>query len=56
MKPRLKLTTWLFFTKHIKLSENHNLLSATPNLVILEPMILLRCVDYCILFSCLVWC
>jgi hypothetical protein len=30
----------------MKTSENHNLLSVTPNLVILETPILLRCVDY----------
>jgi hypothetical protein len=45
MKPVLKLITQ-FCTKHLRPSENHNLKFVTPNLVILVPMIWLRCVDY----------
>jgi hypothetical protein len=46
----------LIFVPNTKTSEKHNLLSVTPKLVILEPMISLRCVDYYYAFRSHVWC
>ena len=43
-------------TKHIKPSENQNLKSVTPNLVILVPTISFRRVDYYYVFYIHVWC
>jgi hypothetical protein len=45
MKHRLQLFIWLFLYQLLKTSENHNSLTVTPNLVILEPTISLRCVE-----------
>jgi hypothetical protein len=40
----------------MKPSENHDLKSVTPNLMILVPTILFRCVDYYYVFCIHVWC
>jgi hypothetical protein len=37
-------------------SENHNLLSVTPNLVMLEPTILLQCIEYYYALCSTLWC
>jgi hypothetical protein len=42
--------------KHIETSENNNSLTVTLNLVILEPTISLRCVEYYYAVCSHVWC
>jgi hypothetical protein len=46
MKHILKLFIWFNLYQPLKTSENRNSLTIAPNLVILEPMISLRCVEY----------
>jgi hypothetical protein len=56
MKHRLKLSAQFILYQPLQSSENHNLLSVTLNLVILERMISLRCVQYYHAFCSDVWC
>jgi hypothetical protein len=45
----------LFYTKHLITSENRNSITVTPNLVILEPSILLQRVEYYYAICSHVW-
>ena len=56
MKHRLKLFIWLFLHQPLKTSQNRNSLTVAPNLVILEPTILLQCVEYYHALYSSVWC
>jgi hypothetical protein len=46
MKHRLKLSIWFILPQPLKTWENRNSLTVATNLVILEPVISLRCVEY----------
>jgi hypothetical protein len=56
MKHKLKLCTKILLYPTLKSSENHNSLTVTPNLVILEPRISLRCVEHYYAICTYVWC
>jgi hypothetical protein len=56
MKHRLKLSTQFILYQPLKTSENNNLLSVTPNSVILECIISLRHVEYYYVVCSHVWC
>jgi hypothetical protein len=56
MKYRLKLFIWFILYQPLKTSENRNSLTVAPNLVILEPTISLRCVEYYHALYSSVWC
>jgi hypothetical protein len=46
MKPMIKIIHLVSLYPTLKSSENHNSLTVTPNLVVLEPAISLRHVEY----------
>jgi hypothetical protein len=56
MKHRLKLFTYFIIYQTLETLENHNSLTVTLNLVILEPTILLQYVEYYYAVCSHVWC
>jgi hypothetical protein len=56
MKHRLKLFIWFILHQPLKTSENRNSLTVSSNLVILEPVASLRCVEYYHALYSSVWC
>jgi hypothetical protein len=56
MKLKFKIMYLISFVPTPKSLENHNSLTVTPNLVVLEPRISLRCVEYYYAVCAYVWC
>jgi hypothetical protein len=56
MKQRLKLFIWFILYQPLKTLENRNRLTVAPNLVVLEPLVSLRCVEYYHALYSSVWC
>jgi hypothetical protein len=56
MKHMVKIMNLICLCLTPKPSENHNSLTVTPNLVVLEPTISLRCVEHYYAVCSPVWC
>jgi hypothetical protein len=56
MKPRSNYPLDLFYSRYLITSENRNSITIAPNLVILEPTISLRRVEYFYVVCSYFWC